>query len=201
MNTPATPTTSASPEANWLPQARGSLAMPPPEMICWLRDSGSLTSRLRRACLGRFSVRVLRQGRGRALPSEARLLGMGRGEGAVLREVQLLCDGECWVFARTVIPARSVRGAMHRLLGLGTRPLGEVLFTDRRVRRGEVQAARIRPGHALFGHAVAHLPVRPGELWGRRAVFWLEGRPLLVNELFLPGVPACPARHTRVRRS
>ena len=160
-------------------------------------DSGSLTARLRRACDGRFSVRVLVQGRGWPLLSEARRLGMRRGEAAVLREVELLCDGRCWVYARTVIPASSIRGSMRRLLGLGSRPLGEVLFSDRRVHRGGVELARIRPHQALFTTATAHLEECPPELWGRRTLFQFAARPLLVNEVFLPSVPACPVRHAR----
>ena len=44
-------------------------------------------------------------------------------------------------------------------------------------------------GQSLFESAVEDLPVRPRSLWGRRTLFHLAGKPLLVNEIFLPGIP------------
>ena len=74
------------------------------------------------------------------MADEARALGLRLGAWAWIREVQLLGDGQPWVFARTLIPADTLRGRGRRLTRLGTRPLGEVLFTDPGVRRGPVNA-------------------------------------------------------------
>ncbi len=114
---------------------------------------------------------------------------MRRGGTALLREVELLCGGVPWVFARTLIPVRSLQGPARRLTLLGERPLGEVLFADLSMQRGVTQVARLLPRHALFASATTHLqPV--AEIWGRRTLFHLAGKPLLVNELFLPDIPA-----------
>ncbi len=155
----------------------------------WLRDDGSLTAKLVRACNGRFRVRVLRQGWGRPLYSESRLLRMRRGETALVREVELLCAETPWVFARTLIPASSLRGPARRLADLGERPLGAVLFADPSMRRGATQIARLQPRHPLFAAATGSLEDQPAELWGRRTLFYLSGKPLLVNEIFLPAIP------------
>lgn len=152
----------------------------------WLRDSGSLTARLKSACRESFRVRLLNQGWGRPLHGESRLLGIGPREIAVVREVELLCDGIPWVFARTLIPASSLEGAARRLTRLGERPLGEVLFTDRRMHRDVTEMARLTPRHRLFAEAVSRSDQRAGSLWGRRTLFYLAGKPLLVNEIFLP---------------
>lgn len=176
-------------EPRWvsLPRLRG--VMLPEHLAAWLRDQGSLTRALVDSCDGRFSVRVTRQGWGGALPSERQLLRMPGGLTALVREVKLLCNDQPWVFARTLIPATSLRGPARRLARLRNRPLGAVLFSDPGTRRLALEVARITPRHALFQAACSHLEDPPGEVWGRRTLFSYRGYRLLVNEIFLPSVP------------
>lgn len=175
-------------EPRWAPWCRFRHHQVPSAVERWLRDPGSLTARLKSASQGDFRVNLLRQGWARPLDSERRLLGMRRGGIAILREVELICGGVPWVFARTLIPVRSLQGPARRLAMLGNRPLGEVLFSDPTMRRGVTQMARLNARHALFASATVHLrPVT--EIWGRRTLFHLAGKPLLVNELFLPDIP------------
>ncbi len=131
-------------------------------------------------------MRLVELGWGRALYSEGMLLGMRRGENAIIREVELLIDGVPWVFARTVIPASSLRGPAKRLTMLGTKPLGEVLFAEPHTERVVMEIASLHSRHNLFNKAIRSLDVQPERLWGRRTLFNLAGSPLLVNELFLP---------------
>ena len=138
-------------------------------------------------------MRVLSQVRGTPCADEARLLGMPQGQRAIIRQVQLLCDGQPWIYARTVIPVTSLRGRLRRLAHLGTRPLGGMLFADPSMHRGTVQLARIRAGQALYAAAMSRLQLSPAEIWGRRSVFRIAGKPLLVSEIFLPGFPAAGA--------
>jgi chorismate--pyruvate lyase len=156
----------------------------------WLLESGSLTRKVIQACgQGCFRVRLLRQGWGAPLTSERRMLRTRRGVITLIREVELLCDGVPWVFARTLIPATSLQRSVRRLTQLGERPLGAVLFTDPKVHRGVTQFARLQARHPLFLAACAHVDATPEMLWGRRTLFTLSGQPLLVNEIFLPGIP------------
>jgi chorismate--pyruvate lyase len=177
-------------EPDWADWHRVRKAGVPAQVYPWLRDTGSLTARVKEACLERsFRVRVLQQGWGRPLYGEGRLLSMRRGEHAVVREVELMCGRTPWVFARTLIPASSLRGPVRRLTLLGSKPLGAVLFADPQVERGPMQIARLLPRHPLFGSAVARIERVPPEIWGRRTLFYLAGRPILVNEIFLPDIP------------
>ena len=114
---------------------------------------------------------------------------MGRTRIGMIREVELLCGSTPGVFARTVIPTASLKGAAGRLAHLGERPLGAVLFARPTTRRGRVEFARLTPGQPFYEAAVANLDDRPNALWGRRTLFFYEGKPLLVNEIFLSGVP------------
>jgi chorismate--pyruvate lyase len=141
-------------------------------------------------CAGQFRVRVLSQVRGRPRQDEVRALGMRRGGLAVIRQVELLCDEQPWVYARTVIPESSLAGRLRRLDSLGARPLGAMLFADRGMRRGGVELARILSGQALFADAVHGRQPGQKEIWGRRSVFRLARKPLLVSEIFLPDFPA-----------
>jgi chorismate--pyruvate lyase len=108
---------------------------------------------------------------------------------ALVRDVELCCDDSPWVFARTLIPISTLKGGAQRLAQLGEKPLGAVLFTDPRVIRGATQVARLLPGQPLYQAACNHLPTKPDHLWGRRTLFYVEKRPLLVNEIFLPTLP------------
>jgi len=164
----------------------------PQQSACWLLDRGSLTRRVQQACHGQFSVRLLGQAWERPLQEEARLLGLNPQHWVLTRQVLLQCDGVPWVYARTVIPRQTLAGRLRRLADLGTRPLGATLFSDPSMRRGPVQVAQLAPGqglHRLLTEAVDECSGQP--VWGRRSVFRLSDRPLLVYEMFLPKIGRC----------
>jgi len=173
----------------WREGRQLSRATPTESLRDWLLHTGSLTRRVQQACAGRFRVRVEMQGWARPRLDEYRALGLRWGRIALIREVHLLCDEQPWVFARTIIPVSTLRGRERRLAHLGSRPLGAVLFADPHMQRGPVEVACIRPGSKLFATAVKGLKRRPAEIWGRRSVFRLGGKPLLVSEIFLLPVP------------
>jgi chorismate lyase len=179
---------SALREPRWTPLAARRLAGMPLREHAWLSDRGSLTRSMTASCGGRFRVELLRQAPGRILPGEARLLDIGVGRRALVREVRLYCGPDAWVFARTLIPLHSLRGPASNLARLGQRPLGEVLFSDPQTRRLRIEIARITRRHHLFWSATRHLGERPAAISGRRTLFEYRGRRILVNELFLPGI-------------
>jgi chorismate--pyruvate lyase len=181
---------SINPVTRWKPNSRFLRSAIPDELYGWLLDPASLTRRLQQLCPGRFRVRVLAQGWGAPRLDEARSLGVQAGRRAIIRQVQLLCNDAPWVYARTVIPATSLRGRLQRLAHLGTRPLGAMLFADPGVRRGIVELAGIRRGEILYADATRGIRRRPAVIWGRRSVFRVIDKPLLVSEIFLPGFPA-----------
>src|SRR3569623_32677 len=154
----------------------------------WKLDPGSLTRRQRQRCGGGCRGAVGSQRWWRPLPDERRLLGMAAAERALIREVHLLCGYTPWVFARTVMPVSSLRGRKRRLTRLGNTPLGAALFAARSLRRGAVEVVRLRPGEELFVRAVAGAAAEVAAIWGRRSVFRLQERPLLVSEIFLPAL-------------
>ncbi len=155
----------------------------------WLFDTSSLTKRLQRCCRENFHVRLLQQGWQRPMVNERRVVGIHDSEYALVRHVHLMCGKRLWVFARTVIPLRTLKGAQRQLAHLGEKPLGALLFADKTVRRGPVEIARITPDHALFWTAIGESGVsgrQQTEIWGRRSLFYFGTKPLLVSEIFLP---------------
>jgi len=158
----------------------------------WLIDPASLTRRLQHACSGRFHVEVVSQGWGIPHHNESRCMGLPEGRRALIREVYLYCDDTPWVFARTVMPATTLTGRERRLMHLGNKPLGAVLFADPGMRRSDVELACIGPSQKLFKRATKRLTKKTKGIWGRRSVFNLHDKPLLVSEIFLQDIPNHP---------
>lgn len=161
-------------------------------MTQWLFDSASLTWRLQQVCGERFRVRLLGQRWQRPMRNERRRLGMASREYGLVRQVRLLCGDLPVVFARTVMPAATLKGRRRRLAHLGNRPLGAALFSDKSMRRDGIEIARLTPEHDMYTTALGCGQVRNRTLWGRRSVFFIDGRPLLVSEIFL-SIPTHPA--------
>lgn len=184
-------------EPVWQSRSRISIRHIPAPLRDWLFFSGSLTQRLIDACDGQFAVSVVAQGRVRPLPNERRVLGMREAQTAFVRQVHLLCNGQPWVYARTIIPAQTLRGRHRRLTRLGGRSLGQVLFSDPGMSRDEMEVTCLHPGQPLFELASRGLATPPRGIWGRRSVFRLSGKPLLVSEFFLPDLatPAAKGLH------
>lgn len=175
-------------EPLWRPVNRSLRSELSPELVSWLIVTASLTRRLQQRCGGSFRVKVLEQRWRRPLFSERAVLDMADRVYALVRQVLLFCDSRPVVFARTIMPAATLNGARRRFAYLGDRPLGAMLFADRRIKRCDMEVARLDPGHALHDAAVGGGKSSAASIWGRRSVFLVEQRPLLVNEIFLPAL-------------
>ena len=128
-----------------------------------------------------FSVRVISQQWQKLNAEEASAMSLKHVRSALVRQVLLCCGDQPLVYARTVIPATTIQGAQRRYANMGSRPLGAMLFADRTMRREEVQVAILPASHEVNQFSKADEPV-----WGRRSVFRVAGKPLLVSEFFLP---------------
>jgi len=160
----------------------------PRELAPWLSDTGSLTRRLKRHNQVDFSVKLLGNSWIKALTDESLALQVPLSELSYQREVLLMDGNNANVYARTVVPRTTYMALQHRFNQLGNKPLGELLFTDPTVVRGPIEIACLKPGQWLYEMALLEEPSRPAVLWGRRSQFYLSGKPLLVNEIFLPAL-------------
>jgi chorismate--pyruvate lyase len=141
----------------------------------WLSDAGSLTARLLEASNGDLKVRVLQQSLDVPKFSERQLLGISDRRRAMVREVILYGENKPWVYARSILPLTTLSGRLRKLRRLSNQPLGELLFKDPTMRREPVQVVCFDSASGV-NHSI----------WGRRSVFTLDNKPLLVAEVFLP---------------
>lgn len=173
-------------QPHWYKRAQYLTRQIPPRAEHWLFDPSSLTARLIQRCGSSFNVRLLSQSYRLISAEEKHTMSLNHGNSGLIREV-LLCDNQQpLVYARTVIPASTLTGSLRRYANLGNRPLGAMLFADRTMRRGEVEITETLPQHCCRS-VLFEAGVDEGDtVWGRRSVFRVRGRPLLVSEYFLP---------------
>lgn len=185
-------------QARWLSHVGGVQASP--RMRDWLVTPGSLTAKLI-AHSHEFRVQKLHQNGAFCLHDEAASIGLNRPGRVWEREVLLRCDGEPVVFAHTVVNAASSASDWPLFSALGERSLGTTLFYDPLVKRGQLEFARIRPGHPLYLRANAALggTLRDKVYYARRCVYRRHQGLLLVTEVFLPSVLALAAPNTNTR--
>ena len=156
-------------ESAWQDLTHASLQAVPRVWRDWLNDPHSLTERLQETLGQKIAVQVLQDGRHIVEAHEAALLDP-RLHRARVREVFLsVTKDEPLVLARSILPKTSSTGLNREILQLGTKPLGEVLFSKK-------NPPILRRQISYFRHLG----------WGRRTVYSLRGHPILITEIFLP---------------
>lgn len=194
----ATKRKASAPDAGaWLP-----LPHAPAPLRRWLEIQTSLSIAIAQRCPldAPFRVTLLSQGNNRPLTDEAPIIGNPRHTRVHERDVLLQSGQHPLVYAHTVVRRDHLRHPWHHLLRIGSRPLGTLLFTHPGVSAGPLFYRQLDPRHPLWQRACAQLtrkakqPVAlPRRLWARRAVFTLDGSPLLVTEVFLPDIQNLPS--------
>jgi len=170
---------------NWCRRKQDLTSKVSTEFKLWLHDNSSLTAKIIDACNGKFRVEVLSEGRTTPTPDEIQALGLRFRSQAIIRQVLLLCDDEPWVYARSVIPMTTLIGPLRRLSKLGSKPLGAILFSNKRIVRSHMEVTRLSPEHPCYnwtGHSGNEV------IPGRRSIFRLYKKPVLVSEFFLPEI-------------
>lgn len=142
--------------------------------ISWLCEEGSLTQRLEKKCEA-LTVELIQS---IMLPSEK--VAQSEKEwlsesDCLLREVVLRGDHNDWLIGRTLIPKTSMEEQSHNLAEQGTTPLGATVFSAPNVHRDALQ----------FGW----VELKGMTLIARRSRLWMNHKPMLVAELFLPDAP------------
>lgn len=157
----------------------------------WLSDSGSLTKKLQRCCQ-QFEVQVLSEHTVTTadlyepfpvpLPLDC--------QHYFVRQVLLLCDGQPWVFASTVIPEVTLTHGNQFLTQLGNQSLGQTLFNHPDTIRSQIEYGLFSSNSGL-NELTQSLALQPTHaILARRSVFELTQYPLTVTEVFLPNSPA-----------
>ncbi len=173
-------------EPAWVENRQGIRHTLPEDVQSWTYESGSLTQRLRDYYGDAIGVKVLLQRWNTPFLTERRLLKLPENRYSLIREVLLHADGQPLILARTIIPAKTVKVAKSNLAHLGSRPLGEVIFSYPKLERIEMDVTLIdQPTWSWSAIAEAGID-QP--IWGRRTVYAIAEQQMLVSEFFLPAV-------------
>ena len=151
----------------------------------WLVDSSSLTAKLQRK-YANFNLELSNIQFGRIVKDEFSLMHLPVHKTVLVREALLIGNNHPVVFAHSVLPRASLRGAWQGLGRLGNKPLGAMLFANPVVKRTPLRYKKLLPHHKLYLHATAHLTIKPTHLWARRSIFSLNCAKIMVTEVFLP---------------
>ena len=170
--------------AQWQSPSKSQLIGLPNNLSHWLLDQGSLTARLENHCHN-FRVELLGQQQILCPELEANEL-IKAGEPVLVREVVLYCDEVAQVFARSLLPLSSLVGEAKQLANLGSQSLGQVLFNNASLMRQDIELASFSIDSNVAKFAMQLNQKNKETLWGRRSIFMLESKPLMVAEVFLP---------------
>lgn len=172
----------------WQPPSDACLSLLSEQLQNWLLDEGSLTARLKSRCQN-FHVNVIGEQQQRCSAAEAGEY-IKEGEPVLVREVILYCDNVPHVFARSLLPLASLTGKEKVLAHLGEQPLGQVLFNNPSLQRLALELSTFDSSSSvtkLATNLATLTTTTQSVLWGRRSVFMLDNKPLMVAEVFLPG--------------
>lgn len=155
-------------ELRWQPAEQ--IQWPDARTRQWLMHPGSLTQMLKLASDGDFAVQVVAEGKQQL--GNAALRGefgpLAPNHGFWSRKVVLKGNGQPWVQAHTLLPAHSQLSPLVEVMSLGSKPLGEFLFNHPRLTRSHLHVTQTRAG-----------------AWGRKSLFFLYRKPIMVAEFFL----------------
>lgn len=155
-----------------------------PTVLSWLLDASSLTKKLEMKSQV-LTVEVKQQVKTDAKHSPLSAYFQA-SEKVLVREVLLKCDGIAHVFAQTEIPSQTLSNKHKKLESIGTTSLGKFLFQEASLKRSDIEIAEFLVGSPA--HQLCHSLQQTcnHSLWARRSLFYIENKPLLVTEVFLP---------------
>ena len=153
----------------------------------WLLDTGSLTERLQSRCVS-FHLTLIGQRQAEITLEEFNRVCVPQQQlnpqEWQVREVLLWGDNQPWVFARSIIPQRLCESDF---VNLNTKPLGQLIFNDKRFKRMPFEVTNMCPSKAFLEQLQISSEM---DLWGRRSAFSFEDLKMTVSEVFLPSSPA-----------
>lgn len=176
-------------EPDWKPNYPGIHHALPEDVRSWVYEAHSLTQRLRCFYGDAVKVKILYHQWNTPFLSEVKHLHLRYQRYSLIREVLLHADDKPLILARTILPKRTIKIAKRNLSHLGTRPLGEVIFSYPHLERLEMDICCVK--HDTWSQSLQQQLNINHSVWGRRTVYAIQKQPLLVSELFLPDALKC----------
>lgn len=171
-------------EPNWRENRTGIRHTLPIAVQSWTYETGSLTERLRSIYGNNVAVNVLFNHWQTPYLSERQLLNQPEHRYCLIREVLLHANGKPLIMARTIIPRDTIKIAQSNLSHLGNRPLGEIIFSYPKLQRLALNISLVSLN--TWSPPAVNLGQINQPMWGRRTVYAIAQRQMLVSEFFLP---------------
>ena len=152
---------------SWISETN-SLEVRNKEILSWLNEAGSITSRIK--SFSNFKLKLLKDGPGEVDIIEDDLI-ISNYEENNIREVILLSDEEPLIYAKSIIPLETIRLGLGILGNLKENPLGDILFSN----------PEIKKKYMLF----AEFESNKKKFYGRKGIYTVKGYPFSVCEIFL----------------
>ena len=134
----------------------------------WLSESGPITKRI--SANENFELNLLREEIDEVDETEKKYLGNFIGDIKV-REVVLLGNKVPKVYAKSLIPVKTIKKGFSKLGSLGTKPLGDILFEKNIFNKIDVMYSSFVHEDSIF--------------WGRKTKYLVKNLPFSVMEIFL----------------
>ena len=151
----------------WISETK-SLEIRNKEILSWLNESGSITSRIK--SFSNFKLKLLRDGPGEVDIIDDDLIISNYKENNI-REVILLSDEEPLIYAKSIIPLETIRLGLGILGNLKENPLGDILFSNPEIKKKYMLFAKFESNKRIF--------------YGRKGIYTVKGYPFSVCEIFL----------------
>ena len=109
---------------SWMSEIK-SLEVQNKEILSWLNEPGSITSRIK--SFSDFRLKLLRDGPGEVDTAEDDLIITKYEENNII-EVVLYSDEEPFIYAKSILPLETIRLGLGTLGNLKENTLGDILF-------------------------------------------------------------------------
>ena len=152
---------------SWMSEIK-SLEVQNKEILSWLNESGSITSRIK--SFSDFKLKLLRDSPGEVDAAVDDLIISNYKENNI-REVLLYSDEEPLIYAKSIIPLETIRLGLGVLGNLKENPLGDILFSNPEIKKEYMLFSKFELNKKIF--------------YGRKGIYTVKGFPFSVCEIFL----------------
>ena len=152
---------------SWISETN-SLEVRNKEILSWLNEAGSITSRIK--SFSNFKLKLLKDGPGEVDIIEDDLI-ISNYEENNIREVILLSNEEPLIYAKSIIPLETIKLGLNILGNLKENPLGDILFSNPEIKKKYMLFAKFESNKRIF--------------YGRKGIYTVKGYPFSVCEIFL----------------
>ena len=152
----------------WISFEKMSILLVNENIKSWLIEKGPITKRIKSE--ESFKLNLIKDEISAVNDSEKKFLEE-TSDNIKVREVILLGNNIPRVYAKSLIPIRTIENGFSRLGELGTKPLGDILFEKEIFEKTDVVYAQFQDKDSIF--------------WGRKTKYIVKNMPLSVMEVFL----------------